>query len=160
MNTVRLEKWSLSVFFVVFFAMIFMGAWHFSMESFIFPVFLSATGLILLLLFVLEPTFMPIQTHTKQDTKIETSKQNHDAQNGVYAVFVYTGIFAGLAYLFGFYIASVASIVLYVYWVRKSFASIASALIILCIVILGLVYMFDTSFGHYYANGAVYTFHK
>ncbi len=157
----KIEKIGLTAFFVLFFGMIFIGSWSFSAESFMFPAFLSGTALILVLLSILHP-YLPIHTSSNDmdDAKPGTWQRPTVQKRNMYFIFLYTGVFSVLAYVFGFYIAAVISICGYVYFVRQSFNNNLWALVILCVVVLGLVYVFDMSFGHYYANGVLYQFSK
>lgn len=149
---------------VLFFGMIFIGAWNFSADSALFPIMISAPALVFLAVYVLRGLLPPrMQVAITRNDRFAIGKKPEklagEGADGAgnpwdaYVIFAFTAMFALLAYLLGFYISAVLSVAAYTALVRHDLARAVPVGLVVAAVALSLIYIFDSAFGHRYAQG-------
>ncbi len=163
----KIEEVLLCLALAVFFAFILIGARQFSAESALFPMMLSAPALVLVALYAFQGA-LPAglrRAISSSDRFAIGKKPDQIASEGseddnfeVYFIFAFTAAFAVLAWAFGFYLAALLAIAVYLAKTRSEITRLTVAAVVLIVLAIGMIYLFDTAFGHYYGRGALMSF--
>ena len=161
-----LEELTLCFALLLFFAGIFVGAWQFNADSALFPIMLSVPGLLLLALYMMQGALPDaVQRAISSSDRFaignrpggapdESGTGTPSGKTGVYFIFVFTAGFAVAAWAVGFYLAACLAIAAYLYRSRAEIGGIAVIAGILAVIAFGMIFTFDSAFGHHYAEGA------
>ena len=163
------EELALCFVFFVFFAGIFAGAWQFNADSALFPIMLSVPGLLLLALYMMQGALpdgvrRAISSSDRfvigNKPSVSSVSGEHDTktppdETGVYFIFVFTTGFAVAAWAVGFYLAACLAIGAYLYRSRAGIGGVPVIAAVLVVIAFGMIFTFDSAFGHHYADGAL-----
>lgn len=158
------EELVLCLALFVFFAGIFAGAWRFNADSALFPIMLSVPGLLLLALYMVQGA-LPDGVRRAISSSDRFAIGNKPGISGeqdappdeadVYFIFIFTAGFAIAAWAVGFYLAACLAIGAYLYRSRAGIGTIPVIAAILAVIAFGMIFTFDSAFGHHYADGAL-----
>ncbi|MCI2395025.1 hypothetical protein [Aliiroseovarius sediminis] len=166
-HTFKIEEVLLCLAMAVFFTVILIGSWQFSAESALFPMMLSVPALILVALYAFQgvlPAAVRQAISSSDRFAIGKKPEGVVSEGGdenvarVYFVFAFTAAFAVLAWAVGFYLAALLSIATYLTKTRSEISQLTVVAMILAVLALGMIYLFDTAFGHHYGRGAWLSF--
>lgn len=151
----------------VFFGGLLIGARSFHADSALFPIMLSVPALILIALYFFQGLLpQGLRRAIAGRDRFAISRKNDAEKNdavieptppGVWFIFAFTAGVTLLAWAFGFYVAALLAIVVYLFKSRAAFGAIGLPAVFLALIILGMIFLFDRAFGHYYASGALFS---
>lgn len=162
-----IEEALLCLVMAVFFAGILIGAWQFSAESALFPLMLSIPALVLVALYAFQGLLpAAVARAISSSDRFAIGKKPDDVPSegeseniaDVYFVFGFTAAFSVLAWAIGFYLAALVAIAAYLVRTRSEIGRMAIVAVVLAVLAIGMIYLFDSAFGHYYGRGALLSF--
>jgi hypothetical protein len=179
------EELALVFLFLFFFLGIFIGSFSFRAEARFFPLVMSTPGLILVLLYLIRRFLpetinvimegegeFAIGTRDRkkigeQMDRIKTQEMQEDSPGPLnmdtdvspwlksYLIILFSISYILVSYLVGFYIATIAALAVYFYISKRRTWKHIVENILLCLLLLGIVYIFDSAFGHHFGLGVL-----
>ncbi len=175
------EELVLVFLFLLFFLGVFIGSFKFRPEARFFPLVVSTPGLVLVILclirrFLPETIYVIIEGESEfaigkrsreeigqQIERTETAETDADENDEPdvapwaksYLIILFSILYIAVSYLIGFYISTVAALTAYFYISRRRTGKFIIGNVLLCLLLLGIVYIFDTAFGHHFGLGVL-----
>ena len=175
------EELVLVFLFLFFFLGVFIGSFSFRPEARFFPLVLSTPGLVFVVLYLIR-RFLPETINViiegesgftigKRDreeigqqierTEAAEAVPDTSADTGVspsvksYSIILFSILYIAVSYLIGFYISTIAALTAYFYISKRRTGRFILGNVLLCVLLLGIVYIFDTAFGHHFGLGVL-----
>ena len=176
----NIEKSALELFFLFSFLVVFVGSFNYSPESRLFPLFVSTPGLIMAGLYLVRRV-LPQTIRIAMEGKLENSVQARESEEisrkpeetvaaeqadtdeetkasptmRSYLIILFSMLYMLLSYLIGFYISTVVLLPVYFYFSNRRTWRSMPGNICLCLLLLAIVYTFDSGFGHHFGVGVL-----
>lgn len=175
------EELVLVFLFLIFFLCVFIGSFNFRPEARFFPLVFSTPGLVLVVLYLIRwllPETINVimegengfsfgvhkarEIGQKIGTPGETEEEavtTEDAKVSPriisYLILLFSILYILVSYLIGFYISTVAALSAYFYISKRKTREFILGNILLCVLLLVIVYTFDSAFGHHFGLGVL-----
>ena len=175
------EELVLVFLLLFFFLSVFIGSFSFRPEARFFPLVLSTPGLVLVALYLIR-RFLPETINViiegesgfaigkrdreeigQQIERTESAEADADLRDETdiapwiksYLIILFSILYIAVSYLIGFYISTIAALTAYFYISKRRTGRFILGNVLLCVLLLGIVYIFDTAFGHHFGLGVL-----
>ena len=177
----HVEELVLVFLFLFFFLGVFIGSFKFRPEARFFPLVLSTPGLVLVILYLIRwllpetinvimegesefsfGTYQATEIGQKIGTPGETEEEAVTTEDATvspriisYSIILFSILYILVSYLIGFYISTVAALSAYFYISKRKTRKFILGNILLCVLLLVIIYTFDSAFGHHFGLGVL-----
>ncbi len=167
----KTEELLLCLLISIFFLLLIIGAKNFEPTARFFPYVLAIPGFVMTLLYIMRGYLPPkvndvirgapaIKESKELSEPARQLKKDNEKRATIisYALFIAVFLYIVVSYLVGFYLSTLAFLLIHLHFSRSFKPKSLLGNIVLIIVLLGMVYLFDTAFGYHFDRGALLSF--